>query len=72
MRRGELLALRWRDIDLARSTIAIRRSAGPIQRKGQGARAQEADTKNKRPRVVSHRYQSTASPPSRSAWTSAT
>jgi integrase len=72
MRRGELLALRWRDIDLARSTIAIRRSAGPIHRKGQGARVREADTKNKQPRVANHRYQYTPSPPSRSAWASAT
>jgi hypothetical protein len=58
MRRGELLALHSRDLDLARNAIAIRRSADPIQRKGRGARVQEADTKNKEARVVSHRYQS--------------
>jgi integrase len=57
MRRGELLARRWRDIDLARSAVAIRRSEGPIQRKGQGAWVQEADTKNNQPRVVGRCYQ---------------
>ena len=31
MRRGEALALRWRDVDLDAGTVSIRRSAGMIR-----------------------------------------
>ena len=34
MRRGELLALRWRDLDLNGGTVAVRRSVGTIKVKG--------------------------------------
>jgi len=52
MRRGELLALRWRDIDLEAATIAVRRSAGLVRVKGQKAVITEGSTKNKQSRVV--------------------
>jgi integrase len=35
MRRGELLALRWRDIDLDAATISVRRSVGVVRVKGE-------------------------------------
>ncbi len=37
MRRGELLALQWRDVDLDAATIAVRRSAGVVRNAGEGA-----------------------------------
>jgi integrase len=52
MRRGEALALRWRDIDLDKATVAIRRSAGVIRNKGQGAAVVEGPTKTNKPRVI--------------------
>jgi len=52
MRRGELLALRWRDIDLAAGTIAVRRSVGVIRNAGEGASVVEGPTKTGRPRVI--------------------
>lgn len=52
MRRGELLALRWRDIDLDAATITVRRSAGLIRNMGEGASVEEGPTKTDKPRVV--------------------
>ncbi|MFI9552363.1 tyrosine-type recombinase/integrase [Nonomuraea endophytica] len=52
MRRGELLALRWRDIDLEAGTISVRRSVGVVRIKGEGAVVKEGDTKTAKPRVV--------------------
>jgi integrase len=53
MRRGELLALRWRDIDLDAATIAVRRSAGVVRNKGEGSVIREAATKtDKSQRVI--------------------
>ncbi|HXL94252.1 MAG TPA: tyrosine-type recombinase/integrase [Streptosporangiaceae bacterium] len=52
MRRGELLALRWSDIDLASATIGVRRSVGIIRNKGTKAEVREGPTKTSRPRVV--------------------
>jgi integrase len=52
MRRGELLVLRWRDIDLDTGTISIRRSAGVVRNKGRGAVITEGQTKTNRPRVI--------------------
>ncbi|MFK4037620.1 tyrosine-type recombinase/integrase [Nonomuraea wenchangensis] len=52
MRRGELLALRWRDLDLAAGTVSIRRSVGVILVKGQKSYLKEGDTKTAKPRVV--------------------
>jgi len=52
MRRGELLALRWRDIDLKAGTITVRRSAGIVRNKGQGATLKEGPTKTNKPRVI--------------------
>jgi integrase len=37
MRRGEVLALRWRDIDLDAATISVRRSVGIVRVKGKRA-----------------------------------
>jgi integrase len=52
MRRGEALALRWRDVDLDAGTIRIRRSAGMVRIAGEGAEVHEGDTKSGKPRVV--------------------
>jgi integrase len=52
MRRGELLALRWRDVDLEAAAVSIRRSAGMIRNAGEGAEVREGDTKSGKPRVV--------------------
>jgi integrase len=52
MRRGELLALRWRDLDLDAATITVRRSAGLIRVAGKGAEITEGPTKTNKPRVI--------------------
>jgi integrase len=52
MRRGELLALRWRDIDLDAGTISVRRSVGVVKHKGKPRQIREGDTKTARPRVI--------------------
>jgi integrase len=51
-RRGEVLALRWRDIDLDAGTVSVRRSAGMIRNAGQGAAVVEGATKSGKPRVI--------------------
>lgn len=51
-RRGEVLALRWRDLDLDTGRLAVRRSAGLVRVKGEGARLVEGPTKSGRERVV--------------------
>ena len=52
MRRGELLALRWRDVDLDAGTVSVRRSAGMVRVAGEGADVVEGSTKSGKPRVV--------------------
>lgn len=52
MRRRELLALRWRDIDLDAATISVRRSVGVVKHKGEAREIREGDTKTARPRVI--------------------
>ncbi|TMR26609.1 hypothetical protein ETD85_41860, partial [Nonomuraea zeae] len=52
MRRGELLALRWRHIDLEAGTVSVRRSVGVVRVKGEGAIVKEGDTKTAKPHVV--------------------
>jgi integrase len=52
MRRGEALALRWRDLDLDAATVRIRRSAGMIRYAGEGAGVVEGNTKSGKPRLV--------------------
>jgi integrase len=52
MRRGEALALRWRDIDLDAGTISVRRSAGMVRMAGESAEITEGDTKSGKPRVI--------------------
>jgi integrase len=47
MRRGEALALRWRDLGLDEATIWIRRSAGMVRVFGEGAEVAEGDTKSR-------------------------
>jgi integrase len=49
MRRGELLALRWRDIDLDAATVTVRRSAGLIRNAGEGAEITEGPTRTDKP-----------------------
>jgi integrase len=46
MRRGEALALRWRDMDLDANSVSIRRSAGMVRHAGEGAGVVEGDTKS--------------------------
>lgn len=52
MRRGEALALRWRDVDLDAATVRVRRSAGMVRVAGEGAAVVEGDTKSGKPRLV--------------------
>jgi integrase len=52
MRRGEALALRWRDVDLDAARISVRRSAGMVRNAGESAGVVEGDTKSGKPRVV--------------------
>lgn len=51
-RRGEVLALRWRDLDTTAGRLAVRRSVGLVRTKGEGARLVEGPTKSGRERVV--------------------
>lgn len=52
MRRGEAIALRWRDIDLDAGTVSVRRSAGVVRNKGKGSAVKEGPTKTGKPRVI--------------------
>ncbi len=52
MRRGELLSLRWKDFSADDAALAVRRSAGMVRVKGEGAEMVESDTKTNKPRVV--------------------
>jgi integrase len=52
MRRGELLALRWRDLDMDSARLSVRRSAGVIKNKGKGDELVEGPTKTGRQRSV--------------------
>jgi integrase len=52
MRRGELLALRWRDVDTDAATIAVRRSVGVVRNAGEGAEITEGGTKTGTARVI--------------------
>jgi integrase len=51
IRRGEALALRWRDVDLEAGTLSVRRSAGVVRNAGE-RRCCRGDTKSGKPRVV--------------------
>jgi integrase len=51
MRRGELLALRWKDVDLDAGTVTVRRSAGLISDGGR-KKTVEGPTKTGKARVV--------------------
>jgi integrase len=52
MRRGELLGLRWRDLDLDATRLSVRRSVGVVKTKGKGEQLVEGSTKSGRERVV--------------------
>jgi integrase len=52
VRRGEVLALRWRDLDVGAARLSVRRSVGLVRTKGQGAEMIEGSTKSGRERVV--------------------
>lgn len=52
MRRGEALALRWRDIDLDAATVSVRRSVRIVRVKGKKATLREGPTKTAKPRVI--------------------
>ena len=52
MRRGELLAQRWRDFDLAAAAVTIARSAGVVRNKGECGQIHEAAPKTDRSRRV--------------------
>lgn len=51
MRRGEALALRWRDVDFDAGTISVRRSVETVKNKGE-RQIVEGPTKNGKTRVV--------------------
>lgn len=52
MRRGEALALRWRDLDLDAGRLQVRRSVGLVKAKGGGEQLIEGPTKTGQSRVV--------------------
>ncbi|RBY97512.1 hypothetical protein DQ237_00720 [Blastococcus sp. TF02-8] len=52
MRRGEALALRWRDVDLDAGRLAVRRSVGVVKVKSAGEQLVEGPTKTGQSRVV--------------------
>jgi integrase len=52
MRRGEALALRWRDVDLDAGRLQVRRSLGVVKTKGDGQQLVEGPTKTDQARVV--------------------
>src|SRR5688500_1351151 len=52
MRRGEALALRWRDVDLDAGRLAVRRSVGVVKTTGAGEHLVEGPTKTGQSRVV--------------------
>ena len=52
MRRGEALALRWRDVDLDAGRLQVRRSLGVVKAKGAGEQLVEGPTKTGQARVV--------------------
>jgi integrase len=52
MRRGELLALRWRDLDTDAGRLSVRRSVGVVKSKGKGEQVIEGPTKTGRQRSV--------------------
>jgi integrase len=52
MRRGEALALRWRDLDVEGASLSVRRSVGLVRTKGEGAEIVEGSTKSGKERVV--------------------
>lgn len=52
MRRGEGLALRWRDIDLDAATVSVRRSVRIVRLKGKRAELHEGPTKTAKPRNI--------------------
>jgi integrase len=52
MRRGEALALRWRDVDLDAGRLQVRRSLGTVKTKGAGEQFVEGPTKTGQARVV--------------------
>jgi len=52
MRRGELLALRWGDIDLSAGTLVIRRSATLVKNFGAGETIEIGLPKNDKTRVI--------------------
>jgi integrase len=56
VRRGEALALRWRDADLDAGTLRIQRSAGMVRIAGEGAEVAEGDTKSGKPRMIDLDY----------------
>ena len=53
MRRGEALALRWRDVDLDAGRLAVRRSVGVVRTNDAGGHLVEGPTKTGQSRVVS-------------------
>jgi integrase len=52
VRRGEVLALRWRDLDGDGGRLSVRRSVGVIKTKGEAEQLIEGGTKSGRERVV--------------------
>jgi integrase len=52
MRRGEVLALRWHDLDVSAGVLSVRRSVGVVKNKGHGEQLLEGPTKSTRPRVI--------------------
>lgn len=52
MRRGEVLALRWGDVDFEAGRLAVRRSVTLVQTKGEGEEVLVGPPKSGKPRVI--------------------
>jgi integrase len=52
MRRGESMAIRWREFNPETGTLTVRRSAGIVRNAGERAGVVEDDTKTSKPRVI--------------------
>ena len=52
MRRGEALALQWKNVNFDAGTVAVRRSVTPVKTKGEGERIEKGLPKSGKARVV--------------------
>ena len=73
MRRGEAIAMRWRDVDLDAARLAVRRSVGVVRTEGVGEQLIGGPTKIGQSRVVDLDAGTVAAPTGKpAAWSPST